>query len=104
MSGARVAALALVLTGLLAGCGGFTRATGNALPGTEDSPEHRACQQEARTSPEMKRLDAQRMPTNDFNWDRIAREEKSILLRNYRSCLRARGLAMPGGVAAEVPR
>jgi hypothetical protein len=52
----------------------------------------------------MKQLDAQRMPTNDFNRDRIAREERVILARAYRDCLRTRGLTLPGGVAPEVPR
>jgi hypothetical protein len=107
MDARRLAALALVLLPI-GGCGtvGGLFGDGNSATrtGADETPEQRACRQEARTSPAMKQLDAQRMPTNDFNRDRIAREERVILARAYRDCLRTRGLTLPGGVAPEVPR
>ena len=40
---------------------------------------------------------------NDLNEDRMRREERAILARAYRDCLRARGATLPGGVQALQP-
>ena len=68
------------------------------------TPEQRECRAEAQTSPGMKALDRQRMPMNSYNEDRLNREERVVLNRAYLDCLRARGLALPGGVQTVQPR
>ena len=86
----------------LAGCGFFgPRTTATEEPLT---PEQRECRAEAQTSPGMKALDRQRMPMNSYNEDRLNREERVVLNRAYLDCLRARGLALPGGVQTVQPR
>ena len=86
----------------LAGCGLF----GSRTATTEEAltPDQRECRAEAQTSPGMKALDRQRMPMNTWNEDRLNREERVVLNRAYRDCLRARGLALPGGVQTVQPR
>ena len=86
----------------LAGCGLFGSRT--ALVEEPLTPDQRECRAEAKTSPGMKALDRQRMPMNTWNEDRLDREERVVLNRAYRDCLRARGLALPGGVQTLQPR
>ena len=100
MAARRLAALALVLLPL-GGCGMFG---GKTRAEADETPEQQACRREARTSPAMQQLEAQSNPNNSLNQDRIAREERTILAHEYRNCLRANGLTLPGGVAPEVPR
>ena len=86
----------------LAGCGLFgARPAAEAEVLTQDQRE---CRAEALTSPAMKALDRQRMPMNTWNEDRLNREERVVLNRAYRDCLRGRGLALPGGVQTVQPR
>ncbi|MBL6457003.1 phosphoribosylamine--glycine ligase [Belnapia sp. T6] len=89
----RAARLALLLP-LLGACSWF----GAPAPAEPETQDQRECRQEARSSPAMKALDRQRMPGNTVNDDRIAQEARVVMARAYRDCLRARGLAMPGGV------
>ncbi len=93
------AALALLLP--LGACGFFG---GGAPPGEPETPEQHACREEARLSPAVTALNRQRLPGNTENENRLDREERILLLRAYRDCLRARGLALPGGVEAVQPR
>ena len=86
----------------LASCGFFGSRT--AVVEEPLTPDQRECRAEALTSPAMKALDRQRMPMNSFNEDRLNREERVVLNRAYLDCLRARGLALPGGVQTVQPR
>lgn len=86
---------------LLAGCGG--RAASDASLG-EDTPDHQACRAEARRSPDVLALNAQRNSLNQWNTERLDNESRVVVARAYRDCLRTRGLAAPGGVEAIRPR
>jgi hypothetical protein len=90
----RLAGFGLALL-LLAGCGGRTAP---AVPLGEDTPDHQACRAEARRSPGVTALNAQRNTLNQLNAERLANEERVLVAHAYRDCLRARGLAAPGGV------
>ena len=81
---------------LLSGCGlfGGSRAP---LP-EENTPDHRACREEARAAPAVRALEAQRNPANAFNMQRLNEERRIQEIRAYRDCLRRRGLTLPGGV------
>jgi hypothetical protein len=70
----------------------------------DDTPEYRACMTEARRSPEVMALYKESNPMNEYNAERMGRERTSTVNRAYRACLVARGLALPGGVQAQVPR
>lgn len=100
---ARPAAVLAALL-LLGACSLFRSAEAPAIPADQDTPEHRACREEARQSPAVLALNRQRYPQNEFNTDRLEREGRMAVNRAYRDCLRARGLALPGGVEASVPR
>jgi hypothetical protein len=86
---------------LLAACGGRPA---SEIPLEEDTPDHRACRAEARNSPGITALNAQRNSMNQFNAERLANEQRVLFGRAYRDCLRARGLAAPGGVEPLRPR
>jgi len=88
----------------LAGCGLFDRSAGSTLPPAEDTPAHRACRAEAKSSPEVRALDRERNPNNVYNTDRLEREQASAEIRAYRKCLLAQGLTLPGGVEPQVRR
>jgi hypothetical protein len=64
----------------------------------------RACREEARDSPAIRRLGYKVMPGDYSNEKRLAAEEQAIFSRAYRDCLRARGLPMSGGVERPVNR
>jgi hypothetical protein len=98
----RGAALVPILLAL-GGCGLFEPST-PPLAREDDTPEHRACRAEAKASPAMRALERQRNPANEYNTERLEREERGVFTRAYRDCLRARGLALPGGVEAVTPR
>ncbi len=87
---------------LLAGCGLF--GSRPPIPPEEDTPQHRACRQEARNADSVRALDAQRNPANEYNTERLNREVRLAEIRAYRDCLRRHGLAMPGGVEPVQPR
>lgn len=87
---------------LLAGCGLFGGRP--PIPPEEDTPQHRACREEARNAESVRKLDAQRNPSNEFNTERLNRETRLAEIRAYRDCLRRNGLAMPGGVEPIRPR
>jgi hypothetical protein len=70
----------------------------------EDTPEYRACLAEARRSPEVMALYRESNPMNEYNAERMGRERTATVNRAYRACLVQRGLALPGGVQAQVPR
>jgi hypothetical protein len=80
---------------LLAGCSLFRAAP---VAPEDDTPEHRACREEARTGPAARALDRQRNPSNDFNTTRLDQEQRLVEIRAYRDCLRRHGLTLPGGV------
>lgn len=88
----RVPLLALLLLG---GCAWFRPAP---IPPGEDSPQHRACREEARTGPEMQALARQVNPLNAYNIPRLTEERRLAQIRGYRDCLRRNGLTLPGGV------
>ncbi len=71
-------------------------------PADQDTPAHRACREEARSSERVRDLERQRNPQNIPNWERLAEEASARANRAYRDCLRREGLALPGGV--EAPR
>ena len=91
----RTALLALLVL-LVPGCGLFGGS--RAPPPEEDTPDHRACRQEARSAPAVVALEGQRNPLNSFNMQRIDEERRLLEIRAYRDCLRRRGLTLPGGV------
>ncbi len=101
-SARRAAPLAALL--LLGACSLFRPSGPAVLAADQDTPDHRACRAEARQGPEMQALNRQRYPDNQFNTERMAREERQVFTRVYRDCLRARGLALPGGVEPHIPR
>ncbi len=74
-----------------------------ALPDVE-TPEQRACLEEARNSEAVRALERQRNPQNIPNWERLAEEASARQNRAYRDCLRREGLALPGGVESPRPR
>ncbi|GGC35662.1 hypothetical protein GCM10011504_12570 [Siccirubricoccus deserti] len=94
----RLAGLGLAL--LLAACG----RTVPQVPLGEDTPGHQACRTEAQRSPGVAALNAQRNTLNQWNTDRLAKEQQVVSARAYRDCLQARGLAAPGGVEPVRPR
>lgn len=94
--------IALCALLLLAGCGLFGGRP--PIPPEEDTPQHRACREEARNSDSVRALDAQRNPSNAYNTERLNREVRLAEIRAYRDCLRRNGLAMPGGVEPVRPR
>ena len=87
----------------LGGCGllGGPLPQRPALPETE-TPEQRACLDEARNAEPVRDLERQRNAQNTTNWERLAEEARVRINRAYRDCLRREGLALPGGV--ESPR
>lgn len=103
----RLAVLALLLAPLGA-CGGpparAPAANAPAEAGMAESPAERACREEARDSPAIRRLGSQVMPGDYSNEKRLAAEEQAIFSRAYRDCLRARGLPVSGGVERPVNR
>jgi hypothetical protein len=96
------AALALLLT--LGGCGLTNTLFGRAEERPPETPEQQECRAEARLSPSVTALNRQRLPGNSVNDDRLNREERTLLARAFRDCLRSRGLTLPGGVEPEQPR
>ena len=90
---------------LLGGCGLFRNAPPlrPAMPDAE-TPEQRACLEEARNSESVRGLERERNPQNIPNWQRLAEEASVRVRRAYRDCLRREGLALPGGVEAPRPR
>ena len=96
------AALALLLP--LGGCGLTSSFFGASPQRPPETPEERECHEEARRSPSVTALNRQRLPGNSVNDDRLNREERVLLARAFRDCLRTRGLALPGGVEVEQPR
>ena len=96
------AALALLLT--LGGCGFYNSFFRSAEPLAMETPEEKECRAEARLAPSVTALNRQRLPGNSVNDDRLNREERTLLARAFRDCLRSRGLALPGGVEPEQPR
>jgi hypothetical protein len=105
-SSARRAALVLPLGTalLLLGACSLFRPSAREIPADQDTPDHRACRAEAQQGPDMQALNRQRNIANEFNTERMAREERVVFNRAYRDCLRARGLALPGGVEPHIPR
>ena len=89
----------------LGGCGLFRGPAPlrPALPDAE-TPEQRACLEEARNSEAVRDLERQRNPQNTPNWERLAEETRVRVNRAFRDCLRREGLALPGGVEAPRPR
>ncbi len=87
---------------LAGGCGLFRGPP--SPPADQDSPAHRTCREEARSSEAVRDLERQRNPQNFPNWDRLAEEARARANRAYRDCLRREGLALPGGVEALRPR
>ncbi len=100
----RRAAAALALLLPLGGCGLYGSLFGPAPERPPETPEQQECREEAKRSPAVTALNRQRMPGNSVNDDRLNREERTLLARAYRNCLRARGLTLPGGVEPEQPR
>jgi predicted small lipoprotein YifL len=100
----RRTAAALALLPLLGGCGLYGSLFSPAPARQPETPEQQECREEARRSPSLTALNRQRMPGNSVNDDRLNREERSLLARAFRDCLRARGLTLPGGVEPEQPR
>ncbi|MBL6077806.1 phosphoribosylamine--glycine ligase [Belnapia sp. T18] len=100
----RRAAAALALLLPLGGCGLYDRLLGAAPQRQPETPEQQECREEARQSPAVTALNRQRMPGNSVNDDRLNREERTLLARAFRDCLRTRGLTLPGGVETEQPR
>jgi hypothetical protein len=96
----RLAGFGLALL-LLTGCGG--RAAPDASLG-DDTPDHQACRAEARRSPGVLALNAQRNSLNQWNIERLDNEARVAIAGAYRDCLRTRGLAAQGGVEAVRPR
>ena len=93
----------LPLLVLLGGCSLFgPKQTDPAV--MELTAEQRACRDEARGSPQYRAFDQQWNPMNNVNWERVMAERQAVETRLYRDCLRARGLAMQGGVEAVQPR
>jgi hypothetical protein len=85
----------------LAACGG--RPT--SLSDEPLAPEQVACRDEARRDPEVTRLSAQvNTYTPEANAQRLREESRVAETRAWRRCLRARGLALPGGVEIIQPR
>ena len=70
-----------------------------AIPEAE-TPQQRACLEQARAAEPVRDLERQRNPQNTPNWERLAEEATVRLNRAYRDCLRREGLALPGGVEA----
>jgi hypothetical protein len=101
VGGGRTGLLAMLL--LVAGCSLFVTPEPE-IPPDQDTPEHRACRTEARTSPEIRALARETFPQNTFNTTRMSREERTAFTTAYRRCLRAKGLAMPGGVEPVIRR
>ena len=101
MTAPRVALAGALLS--LGGCGLFSGAVPQrpALPEAE-TPEQRACLEEARNSGPVRDLERQRNAQSIPNWERLAEESRVRINRAYRDCLRREGLALPGGV--ESPR
>jgi hypothetical protein len=100
----RRAAAALALLPLLGGCGLYDSLFGRGPQRPPETPEQEECREEARRAPSVTALNRQRLPGNSVNDDRLNREERVLLTRAFRDCLRARGLALPGGVEVEQPR
>ena len=100
---ARAAGAALTAMVLLAGCG-TPPPTRPVLIGDDEAPEYQACRAEAEKSPALRALAKESYPANNFNQDRMVREQQVALNKAYRDCLRARGLAMPGGVESVIRR
>ena len=96
---------ASLLLPALGGCGPFRGPPPlrPALP-VPETPEQRACLEEARGSEPVRDLERQRNPQNIPNWERLAEEATARINRAYRDCLRREGLALPGGVEAPRPR
>jgi len=100
VGGRRAGLLAMLLVG---GCSLFVTPQPE-IPPDQDTPEHRACRDEARSSPEIRALARETFPQNSFNTTRMSREERAAFTTAYRRCLRAKGLAMPGGVEPVIRR
>lgn len=100
----RLAVLALLLP--LGACGGPPAQVLAPIPepAMEESPGERACREEARNAPAIRRLGARVMPGDYSNERRLAAEEQAIFSRAFQECLRARGLPMSGGVERPVNR
>lgn len=96
-------ALPLAALLLLGGCSLF-RGSNPVTAEDQETPEQRACRAEAERSPQVLALYRERFPDNTWNTQRVDREQRVAFNRAYRDCLRARGLAMPGGVEPVVPR
>lgn len=95
--GRRLAPLLLAL--LAVGC-----ARTPPIPPDQDTPQHRACREEARRAPSVRALDRQVNPQVPLLEPRLERERFLAENQAYRDCLRRAGLALPGGVEAIVPR
>ena len=100
----RHAAAALALLLPLGGCGLYGSLFGPAPQRPIETQQEQECREEARRSPSVTALNRQRLPGNSVNDDRLNREERTLLARAFRDCLRTRGLTLPGGVEPEQPR
>lgn len=88
-------ALALIAILALAACGGRTPAPGPDAPADPGVAE---CRAEARDSPEMRRLQRERLLGNTTNEARVTVERDTLEQRLFTDCLRRRGLTRGGGV------
>lgn len=92
----------IALLALLAACG--PRVATDVI-GTPLSPEQEECRAEARRSLEVRRVDREVNPQPSWlNTERTLEERRIAETRAWRECLRARGLAAPGGVEIIRPR
>ena len=90
---------ALAAAALLAGC-----QRPPPIPADQNTPQHQACRQEARLSPQVRALDRQVNPTMAQVGGRVELEKFMAERRAYHDCLRRAGLALPGGVEPVIPR
>jgi hypothetical protein len=96
----RMAAGAVLLALLGAGCAWRN----DPIPPDEDTPVHRACRAEARSSPEVRALFREINPASPPQGGRVLNAMQIAEVRAYRDCLRREGLTLPGGVEPIRPR
>ena len=93
-------ALLLTLPVALSACGGGNSRSAS-IPPEPESPEAAICRQEARDSPEIRRLAREFNADNAANVLRVGEERRVAEIRAYRDCMRRRGATLPGGVEPE---